>query len=295
MDDHRFRRLANLVDDFVSGWSDVCTNPNPFVPAEHSAAAAERGVDDEMAGQIGYAYVMADMVLGMVHDHLRSILVLLDPPVTGFGVAVLARAVVESCARAWYLLEPGIGRVERVRRVMNESLHNQCELKLKEQGFDLATAARLDFAEFPDRNASMQDLIAEGKSYGFDATKPTKLGFVSLGEGRPTPTTLVPQMVGAPLGPILYGYLSGYTHGAPFAAMEGVQQSAIPDDPEGAFLDFTINPRSFELAVGGALLGPMATVERQLALYGRTGPSWSETVSVTSQKIAEILYIGTGK
>src|SRR5688572_9809168 len=100
---------------------------------------------------------------------------------------------------------------------MNESLNNVNELRLKEEGFDLGTAARLDFAKFPDREASTKALIAEGKSYELEPTKANRMGFVYLGESRPTSTALVPQMVGDPLGPILYGYLSGYTHAAPFA------------------------------------------------------------------------------
>ncbi|MGI5201336.1 hypothetical protein ACQEU6_07050 [Spirillospora sp. CA-108201] len=66
-------------------------------------------------------------------------------PASGiFSTYTVARGLLETPARAWYLLEPDIDMLERVRRHMNERLHSLDESRLPIHGQGLAATQQDD-------------------------------------------------------------------------------------------------------------------------------------------------------
>jgi hypothetical protein len=51
-------------------------------------------------------------------DHASAMVVLTNAEHSAVSVSVLARALVEVASQAWWLLEPGIGHANRVRRLL---------------------------------------------------------------------------------------------------------------------------------------------------------------------------------
>lgn len=122
--------LAPLITD-ARGLVDLRRSLSTAVPSADSPAMAERLKDvdfadvwGEMPVTTGQNYV--SMLVYVAEDHLECLCRLLDQPdfVPVWGLAPIARALLEAAGRAAYLGRTGAGARSRVESYMNERLHS---------------------------------------------------------------------------------------------------------------------------------------------------------------------------
>lgn len=155
-------------------------------------------------------------------DHLRSLgqLLRVDPP-SWFGYVAVARAVVETSSRLWYLTEPGIGSLERVRRNLMEQ---QYELR-HQQGL---LGANGPYQALPQvEKTALQQWVNDGQTRIGDWAQSVHLATQGnfLDGGRVGPTDLLVQLFdadptaphgqGAVLAAYNYNKESAVAHGLP--------------------------------------------------------------------------------
>jgi hypothetical protein len=122
--------LAPLVTD-ARGLIDLRRSLSTAFPSAGSPAMAERLKDIEFADVWGELPVTAaqnyvSMLVYVAEDHLECLCRLLDLPdfVPVWGLAPIARALLEAAGRAAHLGRSGVGARERVEGYMNERLHS---------------------------------------------------------------------------------------------------------------------------------------------------------------------------
>jgi hypothetical protein len=290
MSDPRLNRLARIVEAVLAYWSALRQHHDPMAAADDSTAASEAALRPE-PDQTAYAYHVAEVMLGAVHDHLNSMRHLLDweSPVS-FGVLVLSRAALEASSRAWWLLDPSITPEGRVQRVMTESLHNQRDLQLAEGNVDEEERRRFRFPAFPDRQASIDELLALAAGYGWPISTYGAAGFKAVGDKRPSATGLARMAVGSAIGGVVYNATSAATHGGLSGIYDAMAYDPDPTDPDGHFASFTPNVATIELGVCIALVAVAHALDRQLAALGRN-EGWTACRHYVFEEIREILGV----
>ena len=173
-------------------------------PAAESRAAIEND-DDTLPGWDGPiargANAYARILCISASDHLMEMANSLESTNSGvFSVYTLGRGVLETAARASYLLDPTIEVRERVQRYINELLHNINESRRLLVGLDSNTE---QVTEFEQAN-------------GFDITQPKKSSEPwRIDDGRPSSMALAGlTAVKVEHGRASYRFLSSIAHGA---------------------------------------------------------------------------------
>lgn len=114
------RRLAKRVDDFVAeGWSDTSPAAASCKVEPHAGLWRDR---PQREAALTPMYLMLHAT-----DHIRGLAAALDEPDVVMAMLSLVRPALESVATGYYLLEPGTGLVERLRRAINVHLAAEVE------------------------------------------------------------------------------------------------------------------------------------------------------------------------
>ena len=123
--------------------------PAKWEPAANSEAAAELANTEKRADGTPWgenpprtAYAAANLMMTAVLDNLAGIGKLLDEQMPVIGPTILARSAIEIAASVFWLMEPGIGVVNRVCRELTLSLTSarragQIAREFQDQGFTL--------------------------------------------------------------------------------------------------------------------------------------------------------------
>jgi hypothetical protein len=183
---------------------------------------------------------------------------------TAVPASVLVRALVEVASQAWWLLEPGIGHVKRVRRV--QALRYRSAV-------DGEKAARADELS-PDEYHIYTETKAQVEQYaqalgledpGIDTSKPWRV-YVCGSERLPTASHRVKELLKDIDLPSVYSIFSGYSHGELYTQwlefeldMDGTQQ--LCRNP-------IINEQSFRNAVGIASYALHPPAYRLMSMFG---------------------------
>lgn len=201
-------------------------NSDRDVDAPGTAAGIELGEQHEFAGSWGsdpieLAYGMAGGLLCAADDYLLSFDLTLDRsmPFT-FTPYVIARSALETCARAAWLLEPGLGTRQRIARFMNEALYS-----LREEG-----AMPEGMKDETQRNINVITKVATER--GFAVSQKGEQVWLD-DEPRPGATRLASDFVGGlegiPLGRLAYKFWSALSHGTYYALTEILGPDGTPN------------------------------------------------------------------
>jgi len=265
------RRLAELcVDayDFVTVFGQSYgSGPEPGSQAEtemHQNGIV--GPDGPWSPSVvDTAYTLAAAVfIGAAGQYLMALSQLLaQDEMALFGFQAVARALAESAAHAWWLLDPGIGARERVARTATERWGSIVELGKAEvaAGIDrtIQQGRVLDFRAKMAMLGLDEKLDRRGKLLGYE------------GHSSPEQTTLVGEFLkslGATKGEFWYRYSSGVTHTALYAYLQYQDSEAIPGEERAAL----IAKLPLGAVANAAMLGTMSylgAVERHALVYGR--------------------------
>lgn len=237
--------------------------------------------DDDLAGEWGArpvrdAHLAAISPTSAVMDHLDGLGLLFTSPSGLMASHTVARSALDISTKPWFLLEPGIGARERVRRYMNYRL-----LSLKEQslmlGIDEASekeAVRQHLRERTER------ILRAARHHGFsvhgkttDKVRPFHLGL----RGVPSTTEMASAVIapgGSQLGALLWRATSAVAHGQPHGLLMFYGQApgapvTGPDD-HFEYRQMQISPQEAAFGCAGAPLAALAMLRR---LYSHSG--WS--------------------
>lgn len=234
---------ARILQEAAEGLFAGIVEPTPG-----SAAKAELDCEGDLAGEWGehpVSLVVLDAKRKLAAygpQHLDAIRRLVSPPIDFFSAAVVARAVIESSARSWYLLDPSVDIRTRVARGMTERLYS-----LRQQ----RTVARsLTVASTDDRSAALDEVdgginsIASSAHHrGFEVL-PDVGDPKAIDDGRPATTDLVKGLFSrystAAAESITYRLWSAIAHGT---GWETELFAEIGDGPDAGYETESLGPR----------------------------------------------------
>jgi len=246
--------------------SQYGNDPEPGSPAdiERNANGLNGPAGTWGSNEVELAHSLAGGALLMVTaNYLASLPPLLGDQMVLFGFQAVSRSVVETAARAWWLLEPGIGPRMRVTRALVEKLYSNNEMHL------IDIAENRPESKHLDRMATLKD---RGEALGLTMRLDEAgivLGFV--GVKRKGSTTAVKQVmadIGFHHGEMWYRILSAITHGTLYAATQYLNP-VVSDDPSGPGLEVVL-PVTALMNVGALSVSSyLGVIQRHAVLYGR--------------------------
>ncbi|MBB5109153.1 hypothetical protein [Streptomyces spectabilis] len=290
----------------VDPWAELARSLDGLRSAFYSSLAASRGFlpdspaeeeckRDALAGSWGAqpvrdANIAPLAAVSVVLDHLDSLGILFKSSGGITASHTIARAVLDIAIGPWFLLEPGIGERERVRRYMNlrlESLKEQTQLETGSP----ATAMR-QHAE--DRIALILDAA---RLHGFDVRRERdRYKPPHLGAQVPSTTSLASKIV-APNDPVLGALFwrlgSAVAHGQQHGLTMFFERTDQPVQPAqgDAAAQMQASPKDTALRCGGAPLAAVSMLQRLYAQYGWPTDGLRTAVSgviSTWQTVAEV-------
>lgn len=254
---------ADVVETF-----DVFADPR-VAPATGSPAMQELQAAREQSSHEGVwgeepvrsAFGLALMQYQAALEQARAMVALITGAFTAVPVIVLARTLVEVAGQVWWLLEPGIGHVGRVKRLQILRYRSAVEGQRAAEADGIPEAA---YDQYTETTAQVTDY-----SRRLDLAVPawSKRGrtYVCGDERLPHTTCLVRGLFEKVDVPSVYNLYSGYAHGHPFALWREYSEDAIGDSVRYMPV---VNEDSFKGAVTIASYALSPPGERLSELFG---------------------------
>lgn len=212
-------------------------------------------------------YSTVGLLLAAVDDDLQGIYRLLVAQVPGIALTASSRSAVELCARAYWLLDPGIDVRARVARGMTERL-----VSLREQ-----QKLPQDVPRQTEPAQRMAGITSVAKKFGFQVRNDSKGRPLSIGEPRPTSTEVVELLLNGQdpgFGEVLYRYYSATSHGTLYGITAHLKKEEDPADHHELVAMLEFDPPSLLTTTAGAVLSYQRTIDRQIAIYGWDAEDW---------------------
>lgn len=273
VDQGRLERLARFLHNAARVEAGYTEQDRMWAGAPGSRADRERtwtqlGVPtDKTARAVDTAYAAARLGLIAVTDHAASLARLIsDPDLSGcLAVEAVARAAVETAARSWWLMEPGLAARERVARFLADQLFSayQAEDMARRMNWPMGVAGISPAAD--QIKAKCGEL---GLSYDASRSAPAVDGQKRRGS-TPLVAELMRDTIYSASHPLVYALTSATTHGTHFALMRAFVDSGEKNGGE-AVLDRRLDHRQIEPVCGVVLEAFTATLRRvvRLAAWG---------------------------
>jgi hypothetical protein len=239
------------------------------VQMEHKHAAlagsiARGEIDSEQ--RVLDAYSAAGLNIGVAADHLDGISKVLDPADPQvFAPPSLARQALETSARGWWLLDPGLGLAERISRGFTERIFSvRDSLKLTV----LPEEARRKVSR------SIARIETDIVRLRLQPVRNKKGGLIAVGKSRPSASELVHQLLPSGIGGSVYRDLSAASHGTLYGVISRLRAEPDPNQPglHRGFLEVSIGP--IVMLIGATLWGFLDAADRQVEIHGWDDTHW---------------------
>jgi len=203
-------------------------------PAEGSTASREleAATSAFQRESLKSAYHLGNMRLNAVEDFLSGWAATIAAPAVVYTPLVVIRSAFEVGARAWWLLDPGIPAVERVRRLTVDRLESLYQ-QLRGLGPRFVTD------EMPRALALAQEAEDHGIAVAWGKTEIAGVRFPKpTDKAMPTLTELANAMLASPdnappSGRLIYSVLSGFSHGEIYALTHVMEDISPTEGVEG--------------------------------------------------------------
>lgn len=261
---------GRLLDDVVD-IQDVLTDEQ-VDPAPGSLAAEElRRARSEHcpAGAWGEepvhsAYALAILNYRVALDHATAIAAMTKNGHSAVSASVVTRALVELASQAWWLLEPDIGHVSRVERMI------AIRFRSAREGEKTASADGVPVEVHHTYTETTKQVAEYAKGLGLqaprvDTSKPWRV-FVCGNEMLPTASWRIKEMFADIDLPSVYALFSGYSHGELFALLREFERTVRGD--LGTHYRSVTNQKSFIGAVAVASYALHPPAQRLVELFG---------------------------
>lgn len=288
MYEEELRTLRSILSNLVRLFGEIRGEHDPPVPRPGSKADREVAQQREFVAAEGVTpveecYEIAHLRLVVGRDYLESLERLMQEPPNVHGVAALVRVLLESSARAWWLLDPSIGVRGRVVRGLMERAISDIE------------ASRLPSADLRSRaEAGVLRTLDEAVSLGFEVRRNRRGHLLSIdGTEVPRYTQLLDEQLGE-IGVFGYRLLSATVHGSLYGLFS---RSAVTKDSWGRYDSTVFNAHIESLipSTGVAALGFIKAVERQLDLFGWDKIGWTALGTEAMRANMRLLDEGLGR
>lgn len=258
--------LAEVVDIYAV-LADPRVTPRTGSPAsEELRQAREQPCPAGTWGEepVHEAYALAVMNYQVALDHAAVIAAIATVERATVSASALARTLVEVASQAWWLLEPGIGHLGRVQRMLALRYRSACE------GEKTAMADGVPADEHPSYTETTAQVTQYAQMLGLetpsvDRSKPWPV-YICGSERLPTASWRVKELFSGIDLPSVYPLLSGYSHGELFALVREFEQVARGD--LGTHYRSVLNEDSFKGAVAVASYALYPPGERLSELFG---------------------------
>jgi len=269
-------KYAQLLTDTVDIFSvlvDPAVAPAPGSPAECELRAtreqpAHTGVWGE--SPVRTAYALAAMSYSAALDQGRAMAALMTGGFTAVPVVVLARSLTEMTSQAWWLLDPGIGHIGRVRRLQ------ALRYRSADEG---QRAAAADGVPEDERYLYTETISQVGEySRRLDLEAPSKDGrvYVCGSERLRSASRRVKYMFGEVDVAGVYNLYSAFSHGELFALWQGFEKTT--EGSQHIHYRPAVNEESFKGAVAVASYALYAPAARAVSLFGLDQGSLEEWI-----------------
>jgi hypothetical protein len=270
-DPDRLARLAHFLHNAVrveAGYTDPDPTwaGSPGSKSDRDRQWTEPGVEaDKTIRAVDTTYAAARLGLIAVTDHAASLARLItDPDLIGcLAVEAVARSAVETAARSWWLVEPGLTARQRVARFLADQLFSAYQAEDMAQRMKWPTGVAGISPGADEIRAKCDEL---GLNYDANRAAPTVDG-----QKRPGSTPLVAALMRDTIYsasyPLVYALTSATTHGTHFALMRGYVDTGDKHDSESIF-DRRLDHRQIEPVCGVVLEAFVATLRRVVRLAG---------------------------
>lgn len=258
--------LAEVVDIYRV-LVDPRVTPRDGSPGAEELRQAHRqpcpaGVWDEEP--VREACAVAKLHYEVALGHGDAIAALTTGEHSAVSAAVLARSLVEAASQAWWLLEPGIGHLGRVCRMLALRFRSAVE------GEKAATADGVPADEHERYTETTAQVERYARDLGLevphlDRSKRWQV-YVCGSERLPTVSRRVLELFSGIDLPSVYPLFSGYSHGEPFALVREFERDARGD--LGMHYRPVVNEDSFKSAVAVASYALHPPGQRLSELFG---------------------------
>jgi hypothetical protein len=288
----RIMQLASLLRDHLN----ACQNQfptglaiQPGTPAARDLAAPMSGPGGPWTSDTFMTYLgLAHLRLDLARDHLFGLAKLLEPPLTMYAWASVARQGIEAAGRAFWLLDPKLDLHDRIYRSLIEQMDNvNEEVALHE----LIVSDDKDNELIPkvvDKLRRQDELRQQAIALGVPAPILNRDGKI---KGRPSATTVAHEILTGVTnrpnyGKTVYKALSGASHGAIYAMVTRYHDVGPADDSGSRKVRRQVPLSVVEGTVEVALLAHFAAVDRAVDYCGCEVPGfWSAWQDVIGRRI----------
>jgi hypothetical protein len=262
-------QLLGEVVDINRVLVDPRVQPMPGSPAalEIAEACQQPGESGPWGEQpVREAYTVAVGNYHVALEHAQAITTLTSGDFTAVPASVLVRALVEVASQAWWLLEPGIGHVNRVRRLQALRYRSAVEGEKTAKAMGLAADEYHLYVETEAQVARYSEQL-QLEIPRVDGSKGYTV-YECGSERLPTPSYRVIAMFDGVDLPSVYRHFSGYSHGDPFVLWREFVLTAAGDT--GPRYSPVINEDSFKGVVAVASYGLHPPAHRLIEAFGLT-------------------------
>ncbi|MCA1695484.1 MAG: hypothetical protein LC749_12550 [Actinobacteria bacterium] len=223
----------------------------------------------------------ANMLVFAAEDNLRAVATLIGAG-SLYGPFTLARSAFETCAHAWWILDPAIGLEERLCRGGNFILYSHYERRKLEREMGVAET----------RTPKIDAILS---TPGLRVLSSRKRSPAWLGSGWKDTTSLCRNLWQDPtepestVGAVIYRALSATPHGTLHGILRNPRR--IENLPAGftGMVSHEVNPDEVATFAACALVAYVLAAERQLAYFGWTGPAWDAWKAAAKKRIEPIV------
>jgi len=234
------------------------------------------------------AYASVRVGLVAAAEQLATMAKVIEEPTPGgVGVMVMARSIVEICARAAWIMEPGIGPRGRVARSLGDQLYSAYHATKLATALDLPGGAD-GFSPPPDElTTKIEDLglTVKAEALAYDPR------ITVDGTPRPSASKLVRSLFRGSVfddsAAGIYPNLSAFTHGTHFGLMHFYRETGEYLNGEKV-LNRVVDQRDIEAAAGLSMVG-WAAAMRQVVSLTRWGYI---RIDMYQMAIEKTLYAG---
>jgi len=251
----------------------ICPAMDDFLhQSDYAGAPCEQPIENVMS--------MIGLLARLGVDSLRSFTILVSAdPVLIWGHLPSARASLESFAYCRWLAECPLDRDIRVRRGLLMRLRDANELgryndlQMKQRSVDYKASVR-SFSEANSWEVSFgQDSIAGERLVTTKVAMDLVLGGDGSGEG---------------VGPKLWSYLSGASHGYPYALLNSADRANATANGPSINVPLVVESNTIHRLVAALLLAGMTAWDAYRLYFGWDDQEWMAGVAPVRQRMANL-------
>lgn len=285
------QRLAN---EMLNRLADVLSGFNQNLDSVRQMHGMEAGAGSQVANELAEehqiateelhrpildAYGLATTMMWAATDHLVVLGDAIKPPPRPFAPQTLARQGVELLARAFCLMEPNIGPLDRAGRFVTEMLYSLWETK-KWKG-------TMEDGSRPE--AKEDQLLRWAKQVGVSCHQKDSRWWVGDSD-RPGSTRAVSNMMGEEIGGVGYHIFSSPSHGVVGGLVDRLEPEGELVSDEDQVVVVSVSASDIALVTSWTIMGCLPAFERYFAAHGWEDDStraWRLHALKTSREFGE--------